>query len=62
MSTINTVTREEWLQNAVIALKPLFSSKGSIHHNCQVSCGFTCIGINRGPSGNAGATKPQQTM
>ncbi|CAN1504901.1 hypothetical protein MCEGE14_00618 [Burkholderiaceae bacterium] len=40
MPKINTITREQWLQQAVSALKPIFSAKGYPVPNCHVSCGF----------------------
>lgn len=57
MTTINTVTREQWLQNAVIALKPFFSAKGCIVPNCHVSCGFASTDVKRGHIGQCWGTK-----
>ena len=57
MATINTITREQWLQNAVIALTPLFSTKGYSVPNCHVSCGFASSDVKRGHIGQCWGTK-----
>jgi hypothetical protein len=57
MPTINTITREQWLQNAVTALTPLFSAKGYSVPNCHVSCGFASTDVKRGHIGQCWSTK-----
>jgi len=48
---INTITREQWLQQAVSALKPFFNAKGYSVPKCHVSCGFTSTDVKRGHIG-----------
>jgi len=36
---MKAITREQWLQNAVKALTPLFLAKGFTVPRCPVSCG-----------------------
>jgi hypothetical protein len=57
MPTINTITREQWLQNAVTALTPFFSAKGHSVPNCHVSCGFASTDVKRGHIGQCWSTK-----
>lgn len=57
MPTTKTTTREQWLQNAVTALKPLFSAKGYSVPNCHVSCGFASTDVKRGHIGQCWSTK-----
>ena len=42
--TINKITRELWLQNAVDLVSPIFKNKGYTIPNVQVSCGFPSTG------------------
>jgi SprT-like family len=57
MPTINTITREQWLQHAVTALTPFFSAKGYLVPNCHVSCGFASTDVKRGHIGQCWSTK-----
>ena len=57
MPTINTITREQWLQNAVIALTPFFSAKGFVVPNCIFSFGFASTDLKRGHIGQCCSTK-----
>ncbi len=57
MPKITTITREQWLQQAVGALKPIFSAKGFIVPSCHVSCGFTSTDVKRGHIGQCWSTK-----
>jgi len=42
--TINKITRELWLQNAVDLVSPIFKNKGYTIPKVQVSCGFPSTG------------------
>lgn len=57
MAKISKITREQWLQNAVIALKPIFSAKGYVVPKCHVSCGFASTDVKRGHIGQCWSTK-----
>jgi len=57
MPTTNTITREQWLQNAVTAHTPLFSAKGYSVPSCHVSCGFASTDVKRGHIGQCWSTK-----
>jgi len=41
------LTREEWLLQAIEAVKPIFQEKGHIVPNVKVSCGFPSTGKDR---------------
>jgi hypothetical protein len=57
MPKIATITREQWLQQAVSALKLIFSAKGYVVPNCHVFCGFTSTDVKRGHIGQCWSTK-----
>ncbi len=57
MLKTTNITREQWLQQAVSALKPIFSAKGYLVPNCHVSCGFTSTDVKRGHIGQCWSTK-----
>ena len=42
--TINVITRELWLQNAVGLISPIFKNKGYTIPKVEVSCGFPSTG------------------
>jgi hypothetical protein len=58
MPTINTINREQWLQQAVSVLKPFFSAKGYIAPNCHVSFGFASTDVKRGHIEQCWSTEP----
>ena len=57
MSRSKTSTREQWLQQAILALTPLFKEQGYAIPKCHVSCGFASTDIKRGHIGQCWSTK-----
>jgi hypothetical protein len=47
------ITREQWLESAVIALTPIFVKQGFIVPPYRVSCGIASTGSNIGHMCNA---------
>lgn len=42
---MNYLLREDWLQNAVLQLQPLFKEKGFLVPKVSISCGFASTGM-----------------
>ena len=57
---MNAITREQWLQNAVKALTPLFLAKGYTVPRCHVSCGFASTDVKRGHIGQCWSTRASE--
>jgi hypothetical protein len=57
MSRPKTSTREQWLQQAILALTPLFKEQGYAVPKCHVSCGFASTDIKRGHIGQCWSSK-----
>lgn len=57
MSRSKSSTRELWLQQAILALTPLFKEQGYTVPKCQVSCGFASTDVKRGHIGQCWSTK-----
>jgi hypothetical protein len=57
MPKSKTATREQWLKEAILALKPLFKEKGYAIPKCHVSCGFASTDAKRGHIGQCWSTK-----
>jgi hypothetical protein len=57
MTTHPTVTREQWLQQAILTLTPLFHTKGYTVPQCHVSCGFASTDVKRGHIGQFWGSK-----
>ena len=55
----NILTREQWLQNAVVAMEPLFKEKGYKIPAVRVSCGWPSTGT-RGKCPSIGEAWPKQ--
>ena len=51
------LNREGWLQEACIALKPIFQEKGYEIPKCHVSCGFASTDVRRGHIGQCWPTE-----
>ena len=51
------ITREQWLERAVIALTPIFVKQGYVVPPCRVSCGFASTGAKSGHIGQCWSTK-----
>jgi hypothetical protein len=48
------LTREQWLESAVIALTPIFVKQGYVVPPCRVSYGFASTGAKSAHMCNAG--------
>ena len=57
---MNVITREQWLQNAVKALTPLFLVRGYAVPQCHVSCGFASTDVKRGHIGQCWSTRSSE--
>ena len=57
MPKSKTATREQWLQEAILALTPLFKEYGYAVPKCHVSCGFASTDVKRGHIGQCWSTK-----
>ena len=57
MSKAKHTTREQWLQQAILSLTPLFKEKGYAVPKCHVSCGFASTDVKRGHIGQCWSTK-----
>lgn len=57
MSNAKHPTREQWLQQAILTLTPLFKEKGYAVPKCHVSCGFASTDVKRGHIGQCWSTK-----
>jgi hypothetical protein len=60
MTTSPPVTREQWLQQAVVALTPFFTEKGYYVPKCHISCGFASTDVKRGHIGQCWSTKASE--
>ena len=50
------ITREQWLERAVIALTPIFVKQGYVDPPCRVSCGFASTSLKSGHIGQYWST------
>jgi len=57
MPKSKTATREQWLQEAILVLTPLFKEYGYAVPKCHVSCGFASTDVKRGHIGQCWSTK-----
>ena len=57
---MKVITREQWLQNAVQALTPLFLARGYTVPKCHVSCGFASTDVKRGHIGQCWSTRASE--
>lgn len=57
MSNQTLGNREAWLQQAIIALTPIFTESGYDVPECHASCGFASSGVRSGHIGQCWPTK-----
>ncbi len=57
MSRSKSSTREQWLQQAILALTPLFKEQGYAVPKCHVSWGFASTDVKRGHVGQCWSKK-----